>query len=185
MTGLTLPGMIDEPACRGGRRISPKPACGPDESSRRSLAIFSRLPASVRRMPLTSTKTSAFCVASTRFSARASPRPVICRRCSTDAEDVLPRRAQAGADGRAAEVHHPEPLLALVDPPAVAGEGLGVGRHLAAERHEHGVLQFGAADLHHVGELLFLLLERLQQRDDLALQLPQARRWRPPCRAVG
>ena len=42
ITGLTLPGMIDEPAWRGGRRISPSPACGPDESSRRSLAIFSR-----------------------------------------------------------------------------------------------------------------------------------------------
>ncbi len=38
-----------------------------------------------------------------------------------DAEDVLPRCAEARADGRAAEVHHPQPLLALVDSPAVAG----------------------------------------------------------------
>ena len=29
ITGFTLPGMIDEPACRCGRRISPKPASGP------------------------------------------------------------------------------------------------------------------------------------------------------------
>ena len=29
MTGLTLPGMIDEPAWRAGSRISPSPASGP------------------------------------------------------------------------------------------------------------------------------------------------------------
>ena len=43
MTGFTLPGMMLDPACRGGRLISPKPACGPDESSRRSLQIFESL----------------------------------------------------------------------------------------------------------------------------------------------
>ena len=84
-------------------------------------------PARVRRMPLTSMKTSAFCVASTRFSARASPRPVICRKCSTTRKTYCRGAPSAGADGRAAQVHHAEPLLALVDPPAVAGEGLGVG----------------------------------------------------------
>ena len=47
---------------------------GPDDNSRRSLAIFSRLTASVRNMPLVSTMASAFCVASTMFSARARPR---------------------------------------------------------------------------------------------------------------
>ena len=91
-----------------------------------------------------------------------------------DAEDVLPRRAERGADGRAAQVHHAEPLFALVDSPAVAGKGLGVGRHFVAQRHEHGVLQLGAADLHHVGELLFLLLERLHQADDFPLQFAEA-----------
>ena len=153
MTGLTLPGMIEEPAWRAGRRISPRPASGPRDSSRRSLAIFSRLRAQALRMPLTSTKTSAFCVASTRFSARARPRPVMLAQVLDDAEDVLPRGAEAGADGRAAEVHHAQPLLALVDAPAVAAEGLGVGAHLAAERGQHGVLQLRAADLDDVGEL--------------------------------
>ena len=43
MTGFTLPGMMLDPAWRGGRLISPKPACGPDESSRRSLQIFESL----------------------------------------------------------------------------------------------------------------------------------------------
>ena len=36
-TGLTLPGMIDEPGCRSGNRISASPAIGPEFISRRSL----------------------------------------------------------------------------------------------------------------------------------------------------
>ncbi len=43
ITGLTLPGMMLDPAWRGGRLISPSPACGPDDSSRRSLQIFDSL----------------------------------------------------------------------------------------------------------------------------------------------
>ena len=40
MTGLTLPGMIEEPGCRSGIEISPSPALGPDPIQRRSLVIF-------------------------------------------------------------------------------------------------------------------------------------------------
>ena len=40
ITGLTLPGMMLEPACTGGRLISPNPARGPLDSSRRSLQVF-------------------------------------------------------------------------------------------------------------------------------------------------
>ena len=40
-TGSTLPGMIDEPGCNAGRRISPSPAIGPEFIQRRSFAIFS------------------------------------------------------------------------------------------------------------------------------------------------
>ena len=43
ITGLTLPGMMLDPACIGGRLISPKPARGPEDSSRRSLQIFDSL----------------------------------------------------------------------------------------------------------------------------------------------
>ena len=88
-------------------------------------------------------------------------------------EDVLPRRGQAGADGGAAEVDHAQPLLALVDAPAVAVERLGVGAHLAAEGGEHGVLQLGAADLDDVGELLLLGLEGLLQGHDLLFEVVQ------------
>ena len=40
MTGLTLPGMIDEPGCRSGRWISASPVRGPEDIQRRSLAIL-------------------------------------------------------------------------------------------------------------------------------------------------
>ncbi len=39
ITGLTLPGMIDEPGCTGGSVISAIPVRGPLDSRRRSLAI--------------------------------------------------------------------------------------------------------------------------------------------------
>ena len=87
-----------------------------------------------------------------------------------DAEDVGARRAEAGADGGPAEVHDPQPLLALVDPPAVAPERLGRGRHLASQRQQHGVLHLRAADLHDAGEGAFLALERLLQREHLRLE---------------
>src|SRR5690606_14314746 len=40
ITGFTLPGMIELPAWRAGSRMSLKPARGPEESSRRSLATL-------------------------------------------------------------------------------------------------------------------------------------------------
>ena len=43
ITGLTLPGMIDEPGCFAGRLISRRPQRGPDDSSRRSLQTFDSL----------------------------------------------------------------------------------------------------------------------------------------------
>ena len=45
MIGLTLAGMIEEPAARSGRRISPRPARGPEDSSLRSLQILESLTA--------------------------------------------------------------------------------------------------------------------------------------------
>ena len=40
ITGLTLPGMIDDPGCRSGIRISPSPQRGPLPIQRMSLAIL-------------------------------------------------------------------------------------------------------------------------------------------------
>ena len=52
ITGLTLPGMIDEPGCRSGRRISARPVRGPLPIQRRSLAILNSDTASARSWPL-------------------------------------------------------------------------------------------------------------------------------------
>src|SRR5579884_2666606 len=58
ITGLTLPGMIDEPFCSSGRKISASPARGPEPRKRRSLAILVRLTASVLSAPDVSTSPS-------------------------------------------------------------------------------------------------------------------------------
>ena len=44
-TGLTLAGMIEDPACSSGRLISPSPVRGPEDSSRRSLQTIPSLTA--------------------------------------------------------------------------------------------------------------------------------------------
>ena len=51
MTGLTLPGMMEDPGWTSGSAISPIPARGPDPSQRRSLHIFIRLTATVLSAP--------------------------------------------------------------------------------------------------------------------------------------
>ena len=50
-TGLTLPGMIDEPGWRSGRRISARPVRGPLAIQRMSLAILTSATASARSSP--------------------------------------------------------------------------------------------------------------------------------------
>ncbi len=58
ITGLTFPGMIEEPGCRSGSRISPRPARGPEPIQRRSFAILLMLTAIVRSTPDASTRPS-------------------------------------------------------------------------------------------------------------------------------
>ena len=58
ITGLTLPGMIDEPFWSSGRKISASPARGPEPRKRRSFAIFVRLTATVFSAPEASTSPS-------------------------------------------------------------------------------------------------------------------------------
>src|SRR2546427_400399 len=52
ITGLTFPGMIDEPGWTAGRFSSRRPGCGPEPSHRRSLAILIMEIATVRMAPL-------------------------------------------------------------------------------------------------------------------------------------
>ena len=86
------------------------------------------------------------------------------------AENILSRRAQSRADRGPAEVHRPQPLAAFIDPPAVARKGLAIRAHLPPYRGENRVLQLRAGDFHHVGELAFLFLKGLLQRDEIFLQ---------------
>ena len=79
ITGLTLPGMIEEPGCRSGIAISPRPVFGPEPIQRRSLQIFVRDTAIVRSAPDISTSPSRFDCASKWLRASVSGRPV----CST------------------------------------------------------------------------------------------------------
>ena len=58
MTGLTLPGMIDEPFCSSGRNSSARPARGPDPIQRRSFAIFVSDTATTLSAPDISTRPS-------------------------------------------------------------------------------------------------------------------------------
>ncbi len=58
MTGLTLPGMMEEPGCVAGRRNSPRPRRGPEPRKRMSLAILIRLTATVLSAPEVSTTAS-------------------------------------------------------------------------------------------------------------------------------
>ena len=51
MTGLTLPGMMEDPGWTAGSRSSPRPARGPEPIQRMSLAIFISAVAYVRSAP--------------------------------------------------------------------------------------------------------------------------------------
>ena len=76
MTGLTFPGMMEDPGWRGGRSISPIPQRGPEDRSRRSWQIFIREAASPLSAPLAETRGSCAPIASNRFSAGRNGIPV-------------------------------------------------------------------------------------------------------------
>ena len=71
ITGLTLPGMIEEPFCSSGRKISPMPARGPEPISARSPAIFVSETATTFSAPDSSTSASRLACASKRSSGAA------------------------------------------------------------------------------------------------------------------
>ncbi len=161
-TGLTLPGMMLEPACTGGRLISPKPARGPHDSSRRSLQVLESFTAIRFSTPESCTNAPASWVASTRSSATTSGSPVI------SAGGGRPARrtgvgVEPGADGRTAQVDLPDEGARLPEPLAVLLDHDGVRGELLAQRHGDGVLELCAAHLQDVGELLRLRGEGVPQ----------------------
>ena len=153
MTGLTLPGMIDDPGCRSGRRISASPDRGPRRhpaqvggascrATRRSSAAPRTPPPGRRARP----------APRSGRGPRASGRPVPrARRLITPRANPLgalmpvptavpPRGSSAdpGQDGL-------QPLDAELD-------GGGVAAELLAERDRRGVHQVGAPGLDHAVE---------------------------------
>ena len=76
ITGLTLPGMIEEPFCSSGRNSSPMPARGPEPISARSLAIFVSETAMTFSAPESSTSASRLPCASNGSSGARMSRPV-------------------------------------------------------------------------------------------------------------
>jgi len=80
MTVLPLPGMMLEPGCSAGRRISSKPVEGPEASKRKSLATRVMVMANVRSAAEKSTASAMDCMLSNRFSAGCSSRPVSAER---------------------------------------------------------------------------------------------------------
>ena len=76
ITGLTLPGMIDEPGCVAGSDSSNRPQRGPEPSQRMSLAILVRLTAIVLSRACASTTQSRVDCASKWFGASANFTPV-------------------------------------------------------------------------------------------------------------
>jgi hypothetical protein len=87
ITGLTLPGMIELPGCRSGRRSSASPVRGPEPSHRMSLATLNRETATVRSAPEASTSPSRAPCASMWSSASVrSCKPLLLRSSSTTRE---------------------------------------------------------------------------------------------------
>src|SRR5690242_6216827 len=76
ITGLTLPGMIEEPGCSAGSSISASPASGPEFIQRRSLLIFISAQASAFNWPDNSTAASCADMPSNKLSSGANFTPV-------------------------------------------------------------------------------------------------------------
>ena len=73
------------------------------------------------------------------------------------------RRVDAGADGGGAQVDFLDQATGLAQAGLVLANHHRVGHELLAQRHGHGILQLGAADLEHVLELACLGLEAFAQ----------------------
>ena len=117
MTGLTLPGIAEEPGWTAGSRSSPRPASGPELSSRRSCATFTSPRAkrsSCSGHP--ATVSSRFWAASKRSAAWRYPGSAVATRRAW----ITPSKYAGGtsAPGRtssAAKVDRVEACHALVD----------------------------------------------------------------------
>ena len=164
--------MLD-PACRGGRLISPKPACGPEDSSRRSLQIFDSLMAlrfsDARERHERARVARGLDEVGRRLEAEPGDRVQVAH--GGGAVTRVGRDARADRGG--AEVDLGEQPDGLGEARVILAEGRREAVELLAEGHRHGVLQLGAPDLEDLVELLGLAAERLAQQLELGEQRVQ------------
>ena len=163
ITGLTLPGIIEEPGWTAGSVISASPVSGPELISRRSLAIRISSSASERSAPETCAKAAMLWVASTRLGAGRSGNPVSSAEPSHHRGRVVRMAVHARARRRRAEVQLVQVLRRASIQSARRAHRRAVGGELLAEPDRDGVLQVRAARLDHAVELDPLLAEGLSE----------------------
>ena len=151
-TGLTLPGMIDEPACSSGSSSSASPADGPLDSRRMSLAIFVSATASPRRPADASARAPWPPCCTIGLAARAQRQPRLGGEGRDDGRRERGRCVDARADGRPAERQLAEHVDVGSRADERAGEQPGPRVGLLAEGDGCGVHEVRAAGLDDVGE---------------------------------
>ena len=175
ITGLTLPGMIEEPFCSSGRISSPSPARGPEPIQRMSFAIFVSEAATTLSAPEVSISASRLACAS-KWSSGAA---IGSREAS--ASRVRTRWANSGC------VFSPVPVAV---PPSGICPSRGsasstraapeldlrrVAAELLAERDGHGVHEVRAARLDDRRELRSLGRERRLELAERGQQVVRGR----------
>ena len=103
ITGLTLPGMIEEPFCSSGSSSSPIPARGPEPISARSLAILVSETAITLSAPGQLDQRVAVALGLERVLGRADLQPRLLGQARPHAGGELLVGVEAGAGGGAAE----------------------------------------------------------------------------------
>ena len=145
MTGLTLPGMIDEPGWRAGSLISAKPVRGPDDISSRSSAILARSTASPRSAAETASIGAIDCVAWTSCSAVRSSKPVCSARFLTTSSMYSGSAFKPVPTAVAPMFCSSSPSAASAIRARARANGQRVRRELLAQADGHGVLHVRAA----------------------------------------
>lgn len=154
LTGLTLPGVIDDQGRIGGRLILPRPQRGPEENQRRSLQTFGiRTVARFREADIR-TKAPAIWVASTRLRTRRRANPLTSVSFFRHQVGEAGRAVDVGTDGGGAHVDVHQLVGATLYRPNSAGEHDRAGAELLAKGHGFRILILGAAHLEHIPEFL-------------------------------
>ena len=179
MTGLTLPGMIDEPFWSSGSTISARPARGPEPISARSFAILSSETATVLSAPESSTSASRLPCASKGSAGSEMSRPVSELSFSRTLAANSGMGVEPRAGGGAAERDLPDAAESRANALRSESDLGGVSGELLSERDRDRVHQVRPAGLDEVGELIGLALQGgaqlVQRGEEVGVDLAQRR----------